>query len=148
MKRRHSFTIRMSHWHLQMVDGTEFWICCKWLAFLITFSRLQVIQNLAPSTISWYQCDIRITRPSKACTQDSECLGLHYKIPISSFYKSKIPTQDVTAYIAINQCHLFSRVRTSWEVSDGDENLIQVKDCLHSQSKTAAHWSNSKFCGF
>ena len=30
------------------------------LALLSSFSRLQLIQNLAPSTIMWRQCDIQI----------------------------------------------------------------------------------------
>ena len=42
-----------------MVDGTKFWISCQWVAFLISFSRWQLIQNLAPSAIVWCQCDIR-----------------------------------------------------------------------------------------
>ena len=44
-----------------MVDGADFWISCKLPAFLSSFSCLQVIQNSAPSTISWRQCDIPIT---------------------------------------------------------------------------------------
>ena len=52
--------IRMSHWRHTMVDGAEFWISCKWPAFLSSFSCLQVIQNLAPSTIVWCQCDIKL----------------------------------------------------------------------------------------
>ena len=40
-----------------MVDGAEYLI---WLGFLSAFSHLQLIQNLAPSTICWCQCDIRI----------------------------------------------------------------------------------------
>ena len=38
----------MSHWHGQTIDGAEFWITCKWLAFLSSFSHLQVIQNKGP----------------------------------------------------------------------------------------------------
>ena len=48
----------MSHWRHTMVDGTKFWISYQWLAFLSIFSRWQLIQNLAPSTIVWHQCDI------------------------------------------------------------------------------------------
>ena len=43
-----------------MVDGAEHLIRCDWLAFLSAFSYLQLIQNTAPSTICWCQCDIRI----------------------------------------------------------------------------------------
>ena len=43
-----------------MVDAAELLINCKQPAFLSSFSRLQVIQNLAPSTIVWHQCDIRM----------------------------------------------------------------------------------------
>ena len=50
----------MSHWHQQMADGAEHLISCHWLAFLSDFSHLQLIQNSAPSTICWCQCDIRI----------------------------------------------------------------------------------------
>ena len=53
-------TIRMSHWHQQMVDGAEFWISCKWLKPLRKASQWQLIQCSAPSTICWCQCDIRI----------------------------------------------------------------------------------------
>ena len=43
-----------------MIDAAEFWINCKLPAFLSSFSHLQVIQNLAPSTILWCQCDIQM----------------------------------------------------------------------------------------
>ena len=49
-----------SDWRHRMVDGAEFWISCKQPAFLSRFSHLQVIQNSAPSTTAWRQCDIRI----------------------------------------------------------------------------------------
>ena len=58
--------IQMSHWHHTMVDGVVFRISCKQPAFLSSSSHLQVIQNLAPSTIVWHQCDIRI-----GCTERS-----------------------------------------------------------------------------
>ena len=51
----------MSHWHHTMVDGSEFWIGYQRLAFLSGFSRWQLIQKSATSTIVWCQCDIRIT---------------------------------------------------------------------------------------
>ena len=54
------WSIRMSHWRQQMVDGTEHLISCDWLAFLSVFSHLQLIQNSAPSTICWCHCDIWI----------------------------------------------------------------------------------------
>ena len=38
----------MQHWRRPATDGTEFWISCKRPAFLISFSRLQVIQNKRP----------------------------------------------------------------------------------------------------
>ena len=44
-----------------MVDGAQFGISCQRLAFLISLSHLQLIQNSAPSTIVWRQCDIQIT---------------------------------------------------------------------------------------
>ena len=46
-------SIKMSHWHQQMVDGADHLISCHWLAFLSAFSHLQLIQNSAPSTICW-----------------------------------------------------------------------------------------------
>ena len=52
--------IRMSHWRHTMVDGAEFWISCQWLEILRKASHWQLIQNSAPSTIVWRQCDIRI----------------------------------------------------------------------------------------
>ena len=58
--------IRMSHWRQQMVDGAEHLISCHWLAFLSAFSHLQLIQNSAPSTICWCQCDIRIWKKKKS----------------------------------------------------------------------------------
>ena len=33
------YIIRMSHWRHTMVDGAEFWISCKWPAFLSSFSQ-------------------------------------------------------------------------------------------------------------
>ena len=54
-------SIRMSHWRHMMVDGAKFWISYQRLAFLSTFGRWQLIQNLAPSTIVLRQCDIRIS---------------------------------------------------------------------------------------
>ena len=38
----------MQHWRYPATDGAEFWISCKWPAFLSSFSRLQVIQNKRP----------------------------------------------------------------------------------------------------
>ena len=43
-----------------MIDGAKFTISYQSLAFLSIFSRWQLIQNLAPSTIVWGQYDIRI----------------------------------------------------------------------------------------
>ena len=40
-------------------DGPEFWISCQWLKLLRKASHWQLIQNPAPSTIVWRQCDIR-----------------------------------------------------------------------------------------
>ena len=52
--------IRMTHWCHTMVDGDEFWISCQWLTFLSILSHWQPIQNSAPSTMVWRQCDIQI----------------------------------------------------------------------------------------
>ena len=41
-------TIRMSHWRPRTTEDAEFWITCKQLGFLISFSSLQVIQNKHP----------------------------------------------------------------------------------------------------
>ena len=43
-----TFITRMSHRHRQTTEGAEFWITCKQLAFLSSFSHLQVIQNKRP----------------------------------------------------------------------------------------------------
>ena len=43
-----------------MVDGAEFRITCMGLKLLRKAGRLELIQNSAPSTIVWCQCDIRI----------------------------------------------------------------------------------------
>ena len=72
----------MSHWRHTMVDGAEFWISRQWLAFLSSFSHWQVIQNPAPSTIVWRQCDIRIT--TKLLSQKRHhlaifCISLHWQ---------------------------------------------------------------------
>ena len=56
----HENIIQMSHWHCRTTEGTEFWITCERLAFLSSFSRLQVIQNAAPSVVRQCQCDIWI----------------------------------------------------------------------------------------
>ena len=45
-----------------MVDGAEFWISCKRLKALRKASQSQLIKCLAPSTICWPQCDIRINK--------------------------------------------------------------------------------------
>ena len=50
----------MSHWRYMMLDGVKFWISYQQLAFLNSLCRLQLIQNSAPPTICWCQCDIRI----------------------------------------------------------------------------------------
>ena len=49
-----------SHWCHTMVDCAKFWINYQQLAFLSSYSRWQLIQNLVPSTIMRCQCDIRI----------------------------------------------------------------------------------------
>ena len=54
--------ILMSHWHNTMVDGAKFWISCQQLIILRKASHWQLIQNSAPSTIVWRQCDIRMIR--------------------------------------------------------------------------------------
>ena len=43
-------------------QGRLFWITCRRLKLLRKASRLQMIQNLTPSTILVRQCDIRIDR--------------------------------------------------------------------------------------
>ena len=53
---------QMSHWRHTIVDGAEFWISCKQPTFLSSFSPLQIIQNLAPSTIVWRQWNIQIPK--------------------------------------------------------------------------------------
>ena len=40
-----------------MVDGAEFRITCKRLKLLRKAGCLQLIQNSAPSTIVWHQCE-------------------------------------------------------------------------------------------
>jgi hypothetical protein len=63
----YSGAIWMSHWRHTMEDDAKFWIGCHWLAFLSSFGRWQLIQNLAPSTILLRQCDIGIV--TVHCTQ-------------------------------------------------------------------------------
>ena len=55
-----SLAIQMAHWPRTMIDGTKFWITCKGLKLLRKAVHLQLIQNLAPSTIVWHHCDIRM----------------------------------------------------------------------------------------
>ena len=50
----------LSHRHHTMVDGTKFWISCQRLKLLRKASRWYWIQNLAPSTSEWCQCDIQM----------------------------------------------------------------------------------------
>ena len=52
------YTIRMSHWHQQMVNGAKFWISCKWLKAQRKGSQWQLIKCSAPSTICWRQWEI------------------------------------------------------------------------------------------
>ena len=54
------FLIRMSHWHHTMVDGAKFWISYQRLTVLSISSHWELIQNSAPSTIMWGQCDIQM----------------------------------------------------------------------------------------
>ena len=58
----------MSHWQHTMVNGAKFWISYQQLAFLSSFGRWQLIQNLAPYTIVWRQCHIQITALSVTCS--------------------------------------------------------------------------------
>ena len=55
-------SIGMSHWLHTMVDGTKFYISCKWLRSLRKGSHWKLIQNSAPFTIVWCQCDIWIDK--------------------------------------------------------------------------------------
>ena len=57
-----SLGIQMSHWCHTMLDGTKFWISCKQPARRSSSSHLQMIPNLVPSTIVWYQFDMGILR--------------------------------------------------------------------------------------
>ena len=50
----------MSNWHHTLVDGAKFLIHYQQQAFLSSFGCWQLIQNLAPSTIVWGQCDMGI----------------------------------------------------------------------------------------
>ena len=50
----------MSHWCHKMVNGAKCLISYQRLAFLSSFGPWQLIQNLAPSSIIWRQCDIEI----------------------------------------------------------------------------------------
>ena len=76
-----SWYIWMSHWRCRATEGAEFWISCKWPAFLSNSSRLQLIQNSAPSVAWLRQCNIQIT-----CTY-SAFKGLFLK-KISCYQKS------------------------------------------------------------
>ena len=67
MQKKQKFTqkydpIGISNWRHTMVDGTKFWISYQQLTFLSILSHWQLIQNLAPSTIVWRQCNIWIFR--------------------------------------------------------------------------------------
>ena len=46
--------------HIDAIRCIGFLINYQWLAFLSTLRRCQLIQNLAPSTIVWRQCNIPI----------------------------------------------------------------------------------------
>ena len=52
----------MSYWRHRMVDGAGFLIKCQRLRIMSKASHWQLIQNLAPSTIVWRQCDIQIRK--------------------------------------------------------------------------------------
>ena len=52
----------MSHWCHTMVDGVEFWFSCQQLRIPQKASPWKLIQNLAPSTMVWRQCDIKIAK--------------------------------------------------------------------------------------
>ena len=50
-------SIWMSHWCRRATEGAEFRNTCKWLAFLSSFSHLQVIQNKRPLVLGRGICD-------------------------------------------------------------------------------------------
>ena len=49
----------MSHWRRRKTKGAEFWITCQQLAFLTSFSRLQVIQKKWCSAVAYVTAGYR-----------------------------------------------------------------------------------------
>ena len=63
-----------------MLDGAKFWIGCKRPVFLSSFCHLQMIQNLAPSTIVWRQCYIQIAFQQKFWWSADDGINSEYVI--------------------------------------------------------------------
>ena len=61
--------IRMSHWRHTMVDGSKFWISYQRPRLLRKASRWQLIQNLAPSTLSMWNPNTKDNKKNS-----SDCL--------------------------------------------------------------------------
>ena len=79
-----------------MLDGAKFWINCQRLRILRKASHWQLIQNSAPSTIVWRQCDIRIVwrnilAPKIICFQNKSFLAPKYFVKSKWHEKSKTP---------------------------------------------------------
>ena len=70
------FIIRKSHWSRQTTENGKFWITCKRLALLNSFSSLQVIQNMRP----WFMVAAYVTVGFWV----DYCLKLCYKISIKN----------------------------------------------------------------
>ena len=146
----------MSHWRHTMVDGTKFWISYQQLPFLSSFGRWQLIQNLAPSTIVWHQCDIRMDM------QDGP-LGLNSRsknISIKSYKWEYAPWERILSHFVsrlgrsaildadYKKCHCSSKLSLRQVVVHFIYKRIELKRiiyiCYHAAIKVLTLFFDSK----
>ena len=87
-------------------QGRLFWIVCKWPAFLSSFSRLQLIQNSAPSVAGMRQCDIRMKHSNRIHRKREWCksavIWLEKTREIASIYFWRGWVIDLQVWIELN----------------------------------------------
>ena len=118
----------MSHWGHRVTEGAEFRISCKRPAFLSNFSRLQLIQNSAPSVTRWRQCDIRI----------------HARAPVNIRIKTLEALNDahyVAPLVETGDCHSSLNARSWFYVFDYQtKNSYYKQVCFCVLSTKARFW--------
>ena len=95
-----------SYSDVTLTPHDEFWISYQWLILLRKASHWQLIQNLAPSTIVWRQCDIRmamifaVQRLAPLCTTNTVTARQHHSKKSSSVC-AKLLNQPLRRYYRV-----------------------------------------------